>query len=553
MRSGLVQAAIAVFALGLLISFPSSAFGGATFSVTRLDDPLPNGCQPSDCSLREAVIDANSNPGHDTINLRSGTMILERAGTGEDASATGDLDVNDDTTILGSGAEVDAQGIDRVFDIGSDKLDEAITVEIRNLTVLGGITGIGDDGAGIRVGDSSGTMLILRNSVVRNNMSGDDGGGVATCCGSGAEITDVVVRNNLTSLAGGGLFHCCSSASYTLTRAQILDNAALEDGGGAFFCCVSTATLTDVAISDNYAGDQGGGLYHCCNGSEHQMNLSGATIDGNTAETEGGGFYNCCAGTTLMITNVTISGNTAKSKGGGYHNEHSEGALTRFTNLTIAGNTAPMGAGIYNGEDDNVTIINTIVAANANGADCAGKAVDLLGNNLDGDGSCAGGNGTDPLLSPLADNGGFSETHALTGGSPATDAGDDAQCPATDQRGVARPQGAHCDIGAFELEVATPQLTWGDVDCDGTVGTRDSQALLRNVLEQPPLSQTGDCPLIGAPVTVDGNDGVWGDVDCDGTVGTRDSQALLRNVLEQPALSQTPPCPLIGALAQVSD
>jgi len=103
------------------------------------------------------------------------------------------------------------------------------------------------------------------------------------------------------------------------------------------------------------------------------------------------------------------------------------------------------------------------------------------------------------------------------------------------------------------VEDAGVDRIWGDVDCDGTVGTRDSQALLRNVLEQPPLSQTGDCPAIGAPVTVDGNDGVWGDVDCDGTVGTRDSQALLRNVLEQPALSQTSPCPLIGVLAQVAD
>jgi len=106
---------------------------------------------------------------------------------------------------------------------------------------------------------------------------------------------------------------------------------------------------------------------------------------------------------------------------------------------------------------------------------------------------------------------------------------------------------------ACETPTPTPtppageSVVWGDVDCDGTVGTRDSQAILRNVLEQPPLSQTGDCPLIGAPVKIDGNDGVWGDVDCDGTVGTRDSQAILRNVLEQPALSQTQPCPLIGS------
>ena len=79
------------------------------------------------------------------------------------------------------------------------------------------------------------------------------------------------------------------------------------------------------------------------------------------------------------------------------------------------------------------------------------------------------------------------------------------------------------------------------------MGTRDSQALLRKVLQQNALSQTQPCPLIGATVTVDGSDGVWGDADCDGTVGTRDSQALLRKVLQQNALSQTQPCPVIGA------
>ncbi len=95
------------------------------------------------------------------------------------------------------------------------------------------------------------------------------------------------------------------------------------------------------------------------------------------------------------------------------------------------------------------------------------------------------------------------------------------------------------------------QETWGDWDCDSTVGTRDSQALLRKVLQQNALSQTQPCPLIGATVTVDGNDGVWGDADCDDTVGTRDSQALLRKVLQQNALSQTQPCPVIGATVLV--
>ncbi len=87
------------------------------------------------------------------------------------------------------------------------------------------------------------------------------------------------------------------------------------------------------------------------------------------------------------------------------------------------------------------------------------------------------------------------------------------------------------------------QLVWGDLDCDSTVGTRDSQGILRNVLEQNALSQTQPCPVIGSA----GDDGLAGDLDCDGTVGTRDSQAILRFALEQNALSRTQPCPLIGS------
>jgi hypothetical protein len=59
----------------------------------------------------------------------------------------------------------------------------------------------------------------------------------------------------------------------------------------------------------------------------------------------------------------------------------------------------------------------------------------------------------DALIGPLGSNGGPTPTHALLPGSPAIDAADDAACPATDQRGVARPQGARCDVGAFELQV----------------------------------------------------------------------------------------------------
>ena len=98
---------------------------------------------------------------------------------------------------------------------------------------------------------------------------------------------------------------------------------------------------------------------------------------------------------------------------------------------------------------------------------------------------------------------------------------------------------------------------WGDVDCKDGVRTRDSQAILRHVLEQNPLSQNEPCPDIGQTVTVDGVERIWGDWDCKGDapdeVATRDSQAILRHVLDQNPLSQNEPCPDIGDLVQVSD
>ncbi|MGH8122661.1 MAG: hypothetical protein ACREPT_07790, partial [Rudaea sp.] len=72
-------------------------------TVTRFDDPAPAGCTPSDCSLREAVLLANSLVGADTIHLAAGAYQLTIPGSGEDSSATGDLDVRDDLSIVGAG------------------------------------------------------------------------------------------------------------------------------------------------------------------------------------------------------------------------------------------------------------------------------------------------------------------------------------------------------------------------------------------------------------------------------------------------------------------
>lgn len=199
------------------------------------------------------------------------------------------------------------------------------------------------------------------------------------------------------------------------------------------------------------------------------------------SDSVGGGIFN--AG-TLTVTHSTFFGNSAPW-GGGIHNR-AEGTLT-ITHSTFSGNSAGrFGGGIFNLGDVDIpstlNLTNTIIAG-SRGGDCHNNSpfgtVNSSGVNLIEDGSCDGNAITgDPRLAPLADNGGPTLTHALckgrgepnavcTGPSPAIDAADDAVClkdPVnnTDQRGATRPQGNHCDIGAFEVTVDLDLLAFFD-------------------------------------------------------------------------------------------
>jgi len=187
--------------------------------------------------------------------------------------------------------------------------------------------------------------------------------------------------------------------------------------------------------------------------------LTGVTISGNMATDGSGGIHGQSASGSLNLTNVTITGNTGYYVGG-LDNENN--ATVHVVNSTIAGNhyTAdvsllPVG-GIFN--DATITFLNTIIAGN-DGNNCHNDIHGTwtsLGHNLDGGNPCLFTQpgalyNTDPLLGALADNGGPTQTMALLVGSPAIDAGMDIGCPATDQRGIPRPFGPHCDIGAYEF------------------------------------------------------------------------------------------------------
>ncbi len=98
-------------------------------------------------------------------------------------------------------------------------------------------------------------------------------------------------------------------------------------------------------------------------------------------------------------------------------------------------------------------LMNSILANSTSGGDCANyDTIATNINNLIEDGTCNPAVTGDPMLEPLADNGGPTQTMAIPTNSPAFDTGNNAACENNDQRGISRPQGPHCDIGAFERE-----------------------------------------------------------------------------------------------------
>ncbi|MFC1464965.1 MAG: choice-of-anchor Q domain-containing protein [Candidatus Brachytrichaceae bacterium NZ_4S206] len=374
----------------------------ATITVNTTDDELNT---DGDCALREAIQAVNTQAavdacpagtGNDTINLPAGTYTLSLAGPNENNNATGDLDVfpisstGGTVTLQGAGAGttiIDGGGIDRVLHL----IRSDSTLIVRDVTIRNGqLTDA--SGAGIL----SWGALELRNVIIENNIaskvSGDPvGGGFCIGCGPGTGsgvLEQVIIRNNQAN-RGGGIF---SNRPLTITATSIISNTAVV--GGAI---------------ENYGA--------------------------------------------LTLVNSTISSNTATSYAGGIR--HNVGSLS-ILNSTVAYNQS---RGVYAEAGTTLALRNTIIAHTIGGINCdGGSSVSSQGHNLSDDNSCAAWftatgdlNNVNPLLGPLQNNGGPTPTHALLPGSPAVNAGTNAGCPSTDQRGVSRPQGPSCDIGAVEM------------------------------------------------------------------------------------------------------
>jgi hypothetical protein len=266
------------------------------------------------------------------------------------------------------------------------------------------------------------------------------------------KLAGMTIQNGYADL-GGGIF---AYDGVVVEECWITQNEARL---GAGMYVTNQATVLRSTISDNTASS-GGGIYHFESG---ELFVSRSTISGNRG---GGILHSNPRGpffAEVMVLGSTISGND----GAGFEAEFSSPTSSRITitDGTIVENTV----GIHSSA--RTRIARTLLANRV--VDCVAPVISE-GYNLASDGSCGLDSPTDlpntnPNLRSLSDHGGPSPTHAPTPGSPALDAAGE-RCPATDQRGVARPQRgrghreARCDIGAFELaplEVEIDTTTFG--------------------------------------------------------------------------------------------
>lgn len=225
-------------------------------------------------------------------------------------------------------------------------------------------------------------------------------------------------------------------------------------------------TLQDTTVSGGVGVTfVGGGVYNA-----GTLTLSDSTLSGNSAG-DGGGVFNYAG--PLTLTNSTLSGNSSSNSGGGVANAY---GLVTLARVLVAGNAASSAAKIVNDVSYGTMTANNFNLFGANGN--AGVVGFTPGPT---DIVPAAGVLLSDILALLTDNGGPTFTHALVPGSPAVDASPaSANCPATDQRGVSRPQGPCCDIGAFEGEDLPPGMCPSEVcnncmddDDDGLIDLLD--------------------------------------------------------------------------------
>jgi len=444
--------------LGLLVA----ATAGCTQSeATLIPGPTPAqvptatgaDAQCPACFLKDAVETAKTG---ETVQIPPGTYTL----------SDGPLVLDKDIKLVGAGAEKTIIQASDTFGTATHrviKVIEGTTVTISGITIRYGvedskeermihfalpIAGIATINAEFGGGVYNHGTLLMTDVVISGNSAG---GGAGIFNGGILTLNNSLVMGNVGDGEGGGIFN---GSKLTLINSTVSDNRAR--GGGAISNW-GEVNLVDSTIRSNSATYEGGGIRVSSTG---ELNLTTSTVSGNEAYI-GGGIINWGV---LVVTNSTISSNRA-NQGGGIYNRRT----LALANSTLNGNQAERGGGLYDRPVDRTgtaEVVSAIIAGNtaAVAPDCAGSLTSL-GHNFIGIDSGCGFSPTiedqmgsparpiDPMLGPLSANGGPTETQALLPDSPAIRGGSgvNGNCPATDQRRVARLNRAACDVGAYQL------------------------------------------------------------------------------------------------------
>ena len=473
----------------------------ATFNVTRMDDPVADGCMVNDCSLREAVSDANQTAAKDTILLPAGVYLINLVGN--DTNETGDLDISTDMEIVGAPSIIDGQDLGRIMDIRSDA-----NVTLRDLTLRNANTSLATNGS-----LNGGALQIDGGSLTLNTVTFDDnstqtlGGAIYTIgepivdiddCqflnnngGSGAAIyasTGIFVRNTVfrgNNSSGRGAVYLTGTTSDSFFWDVTFDQNLATRAGGAFLFLGRKLVIDGLIATGNQStGNNGGVLFVSGTAHSKQVEIMNALFDGNKAvdggaisylgsvdlldiqhssfinniaSDDGGALY--LTGGDVVVTNDTFGGNQATGDGGAIY--VFSAALT-LRHATFSEGSANRGNALYVGGSSSIS--SAELANNLIDGDCDianADTVTSLGGNVEGAGdSCELNTGSDLVsqsnvqlgLQALGDNAGGTPTYKLTPASVARGQGEQTICELVKIDQLFMPRGSICNSGADESD-----------------------------------------------------------------------------------------------------
>lgn len=483
--------------------------GAATFTVNTQADSLDVGAcaAGATCSLRDAIIAADAAGGASSVTVPAGDYVLSVPSVGRGDPSNGDLDITGSAavTVTGAGSGTttidpgsgSSDGVhnDRAFAVQPGATLTLTGVTIRDGSPANASTGAPDGGAIY----SAGTLTVVADVLTSDTANG--AGGAIRQTGPGTLTVSRSVFSHDQAVNSGGAISDDGTGPLILTADAFGtqgQDSAQGYGGAVYDAASSSARIVDSIFASNESGSgppgspytgPSGGAALALGGASYELDgdtFSGSSTPGPAVDLihgslrgtddaftdNAGGAILSSSSQPLSLTNTTFNGNVAATGGG---IDFSVTEPVELINDTFWDNTAsttgnaiyaaagllPAGAGVQN------TIFGAGAAAQIGGMTCASPSgtsplpaeIDN-GHNLATDGSCLSGAPGDVVNSGLAllapaGNGGAVSTDAEPAGAPSIDAGAASVCPAVDARGVSRPQGAACDIGAYEFVPTT--------------------------------------------------------------------------------------------------